>query len=84
MIDLKDLVFHIAPTNPDWLSFANPSRRKLTKQHGQSGRARRRRLARPVKFTAYKDFPVYEWIKDLSPGKRLPKPKKAVISGFLG
>jgi hypothetical protein len=83
MDDFKDLVFTIALPALPGISFANPSRRKLTKQHGQSGRARRRRMAKPLRFTAYKDFPVYEWIRDKFPGKRLPKPKKAVISGFV-
>ncbi|WP_440110305.1 hypothetical protein [Acidovorax sp. BL-A-41-H1] len=83
MTDLKDLVFQVAPSPTPFYRFDRTARRKLTKQHGQSGRARRRRMAKPLSFTAYKDFPVYEWIRDTFPGKRLPKPKKAVISGFV-
>jgi hypothetical protein len=64
MDGLKDLVFYAAPSPLPRSFFANPSRRKLSKQHGQSGKARRRRMAKPLRFTACKDFPVYEWIRD--------------------
>jgi hypothetical protein len=83
MSHLADFVFSIAPQETPFYRFDRTARRKLAKQHGQSGRARRRRMAKPLRFTAYKDFPVYEWIRDKFPGKRLPKPKKAVISGFV-